>query len=146
MTVDLDNVLYIMGFIITLSAVVGIVIKVVSNVIKKVTAETISGQIDQFTKIFNNQLSELSTSLVTHIGNDGDNTQIIKDCLLFMTRDKLNTAHQFYMAKGSIDNNSLCVLEDIYTSYKTLGGNSFIDSIMVDLRNLKIINYIVDRT
>ena len=48
--------------------------------------------------------------------------------------------HYFCYEKGEIDDYSLDCIEKRYNHYKEEGGNSFIDDLMDDLRNLKKIS------
>lgn len=42
------------------------------------------------------------------------------------------------MSKGFIGAHTLFVMEELYNSYKELGGNSFIDRQMEDIRELEV--------
>ena len=44
------------------------------------------------------------------------------------------------MKKNFIGAHSLFVVEELYTAYKELGGNSFIDRQMEDIRSLEVIS------
>lgn len=50
----------------------------------------------------------------------------------------LTRLHKECMERNSVSMYELECAEDLYTEYKHLGGNSFIDTLMTDLRDLKI--------
>ena len=54
-------------------------------------------------------------------------------------RYQIVQAHDYFVNKGTIGKYSLSSLEDMYEKYVQLGGNSFIHSLMDDIRELEII-------
>lgn len=62
------------------------------------------------------------------------------------TRWAFKDAYNFYYVKqGYIDSQSLEALEQKYQHYKLAGGNSFVDTIMKQMRTLPIKEYEVER-
>lgn len=53
-------------------------------------------------------------------------------------RYQIVQAHDYFMGKGCIGKYSLDCVEAMYESYHKLGGNGFINGIMVDIRKLPI--------
>ena len=93
---------------------------------KPLQLENITKQHEQQLEKIRIQLQELKESINLLIESDRD------DIKHSITRNH----HYFCYEVGSIDDYSLDCLERKYTHYKDEGGNSFVASMMEDLRNL----------
>lgn len=98
---------------------------------KKITA--LQNSVDLQIADLRKQLDQLSKSQ-----NDVNNE--MKASLLASTRDRINQAHDYYMRKDFIGAHSLYIIEQLYESYKQLGGNSFISDQMKDIHSLEVIS------
>jgi len=54
-------------------------------------------------------------------------------------RYQIVQAHEYFVCKETIGKYSLSSIEDMYEKYTSLGGNSFVHSLMEEIRELKII-------
>lgn len=84
------------------------------------------------------QIVSMNTKVVEFIDHQEDYNEQVKSTLLASTRDRINQAHDYYMRKKFIGAHSLFIVEELYTSYKKLGGNSFIDHQIEDIRELEV--------
>ena len=57
---------------------------------------------------------------------------------MVMIKDRIVQAHDYFCGKGSIGKYSLSTLEELFEMYKQLGGNSFVESLMHEIRELDI--------
>lgn len=140
-------ILTICGLITSLAAATAVIVKVVVGTVKKIASETIREEmsrhetvaqgsfkgIEEEIKILNNRLLEFHDE-------QKDVNDTLKESLLASTRDRINQAHDFYCKRKFIGAHALCVLEDLYSSYRRLGGNSFIKRQMEDLRGLQVLS------
>lgn len=55
-----------------------------------------------------------------------------------LIKDRIVQAHDYFCGKGSIGKYSLATIEELYQVYKDLGGNSFVESLMHEIRELEI--------
>lgn len=90
-------------------------------------------QLEKITKDHEKELAEIKTQL-TELKNS-------VNLLIESDRDDIKHSitrnhHYFCYELGSIDDYSLDCLERKYSHYKDQGGNSFVASMMQDLRNL----------
>ena len=138
MHIDVDIVIYICTTIVTISGAGGLILKALKKALKKTTEEVLHNEMDSYTKTFEDQLKETNKKLEAFIsGQEVSNSQTRKS-LLASTRDRINQAHDYYTRKGYIGAHSLFVVEELYASYKELGGNSFVDRQMEDIRDLEV--------
>ena len=96
---------------------------------KKITA--LQNSVDLQIADLRKQLDQLSTS-------QNDVNKKMKASLLASTRDRINQAHDYYMKKDFIGAHSLYIIEQLYESYKELGGNNFISDQMKDIHSLEV--------
>ena len=149
--INLDVLLYICTLIASIAgaaAIIGKVIKKsVSSAAKEIIDERLKKSDEEHKKSIDEmedrmekkitalqnrkQLDQLSTSQ-----NDVNNK--MKASLLASTRDRINQAHDYYMKKDFIGTHSLYIIEQLYESYKELGGNSFISDQMKDIHSLEV--------
>lgn len=158
--IDLDIVIYICTLIASISGasiIIGKAIKKsVSSAAKEVIDERLKKSDEEHKKSIeemedrmnkkigslqdsvDKQISELRTQLnqLTESQNDVNNK--MKSALLASTRDRINQAHDYYMRKEFIGAHSLYIIEQLYESYKELGGNSFISDQMKDIHSLDV--------
>lgn len=138
MDISLDTILYICGAIVTISGAAVIINKLLKKTIENTTKDSISKAMKDNQKILNCQIKELKCSLDNHISSNDNDNKVVRSALLSITRDRINQAHDYYMRKGFIGAHSLFAVEELYTSYKQLGGNSFVDRQMEDIRDLEV--------
>lgn len=139
MQINLDIILYICGAIVSIATTAGIISKYFTKIIKKNIKESIDESMKTCQSETDKKIAELKDVLETHIENSNGSNDLIKDVLLSLTRDRINRAHSYYMSKEEIGTYTLSTLEDLYSSYLKLGGNSFIHKEMEDLRGLKVV-------
>lgn len=158
--IDLDIVIYICTLIASISGasiVIGKLIKKsVSSAAKEIIYErlkksdeehkkSIDEMEDRMNKKINalqnsvdTQISEIRTQLDKLTKSQNDVNNKMKSALLASTRDRINQAHDYYMRKDFIGAHSLYIIEQLYESYKELGGNSFISDQMKDIHGLEV--------
>lgn len=158
--IDLDIVIYICTLIASISGasiIIGKVIKKsVSSAAKEVIDERLKKSdeehkksIDEMEDRMNNTISSLQNSVDKQISeireqldqlskSQNDVNKKMKSALLASTRDRINQAHNYYMSKDFIGAHSLYIIEQLYESYKELGGNSFISDQMNDIHSLEV--------
>lgn len=158
--IDLDIVIYICTLIASISGasiVIGKAIKKsVSSAAKEIIDErlkksdeehkkSIDEMEDRMNKKINalqnsvdTQISEIRTQLDKLTKSQNDVNNKMKSALLASTRDRINQAHDYYMRKDFIGAHSLYIIEQLYESYKELGGNSFISDQMKDIHGLEV--------
>ena len=158
--IDLDIVIYICTLIASISGasiIIGKVIKKsVSSAAKEVIDERLKKSdeeykksIDEMEDRMNNTISSLQNSVDKQISeireqldqlskSQNDVNKKMKSALLASTRDRINQAHDYYMRKDFIGAHSLYIIEQLYESYKELGGNSFISDQMNDIHSLEV--------
>lgn len=138
MEIDVGKIVYICGVITSIAAAVTVIIGVLKKAIKKATEDTIKTEVSSLKESFDEQLKALNEKLLEYRAVQDNTDEVIKKALLNTTRDRINQAHDIYMEKEYIGAHSLFVIEELYTSYKALGGNSFIDRQMEDIRGLEV--------
>lgn len=158
--IDLDIVIYVCTLIASISGaaiVIGKVIKKsVSSAAKEIIDERLKKSdeehkksIDDMEDRMNKKISALQNSVNTQISeirkqlddltrSQNDVNTKMKSALLASTRDRINQAHDYYMRKDFIGTHSLYIIEQLYESYKELGGNSFISDQMKDIHGLEV--------
>lgn len=158
--IDLDIVIYICTLIASISGAALIIGKVIKKSVSSAAKEIIDERlkksdeenrksIDEMeyrmnTKIsalqdsVGNQISEIREQLDYLTRSQNDVNSKMKSALLASTRDRINQAHDYYMRKDFIGTHSLYIIEQLYESYKELGGNSFINDQMKDIHSLEV--------
>lgn len=158
--IDLDIVIYICTLIASISGaaiIIGKVIKKsVSSAAKEIIDERLKKSDEEYKKSIddmeyrmNKKISALQDSVDTQISeirkqlddltrSQNDVNSKMKSALLASTRDRINQAHDYYMRKDFIGTHSLYIIEQLYESYKELGGNSFIKDQMKDIHSLEV--------
>lgn len=137
-TIDVGFIISIASAIATIAAAVGIISKYLKKTLNKQIKESMEESSGEYKKYFNEELLELKNTIQSYIENQHEQNEQVRKCLLSSTRDRINQAHDYYMRKGFIGAHSLFVVEELYTSYKQLGGNSFVDRQMEDIRDLEV--------
>lgn len=157
--IDLDIVIYICTLIASISGasiIIGKAIKKsVSSTAKEIIDERlkksdeehkksidemedrVNKKISDLQNSVDKQISEIRTKLDQLTKSQNDVNNKMKSALLASIRDRINQAHDYYMRKNFIGNHSLYIIEQLYESYKELGGNSFISDQMKDIHSLK---------
>ena len=158
--IDLDIVIYICTLIASISGAAIIIGKVIKKSVSSAAKEIIDERlkksdeehkksIDDMEDRMNKKISALQDSVDTQISeirkqlddltrSQNDVNSKMKSALLASTRDRINQAHDYYMRKDFIGTHSLYIIEQLYESYKELGGNSFIQDQMKDIHSLEV--------
>lgn len=158
--IDLDIVIYICTLIASISGAAIIIGKVIKKSVSSAAKEIIDERlkksdeehkksIDDMEDRMNKKISALQNSVDTQISeirkqlddltrSQNDVNSKMKSALLASTRDRINQAHDYYMRKDFIGTHSLYIIEQLYESYKELGGNSFIKDQMKDIHSLEV--------
>lgn len=137
-TIDIGLIASICGAIGSIAAAVGIISKFLKKTLTKQIKESMEESHAQYVACTNKELTELKQSIENYINSQNEQNEQVRKCLLSSTRDRINQAHDYYMRKNFIGSHSLFVVEELYTSYKQLGGNSFVDRQMEDIRDLEV--------
>lgn len=140
MKIDLTIVVTICCAITSIAGAAAVIAKVVNTAIKKIAAETIKKELTESNQKLIEQMSDLKSQLTDFCNNQELVNEQVRESLLASTRDSINQAHDYYTERNYIGAHSLFVIEELYSSYKHLGGNSFVEQQMKDLRSLKIIS------
>lgn len=138
MEIQFDFILYICSIITSVAAAATIISKTLKKAITKATQDTIKKEVANLQKSFDGQLEELNNKLKEYQKSNDKTDVLVKKALLGIIRDRINQAHDMYVEKEFIGAHSLFVIEELYASYKSLGGNSFIDHQMDDIRELTV--------
>lgn len=158
--IDLDIVIYVCTLIASISGAALIIGKVIKKSVSSAAKEIIDERlkksdeehkksIDDMEDRMNKKISALQDSVDTQISeirkqlddltrSQNDVNSKMKSALLASTRDRINQAHDYYMRKDFIGTHSLYIIEQLYESYKELGGNSFIKDQMKDIHSLEV--------
>lgn len=158
--IDLDIVIYICTLIASISGASIVIGKAIKKSVSSAAKEIIDGRLrksdeehkksidemeDRMNKKINalqnsvdTQISEIRTQLDQLTKSQNDVNNKMKSALLASTRDRINQAHDYYMRKDFIGTHSLYIIEQLYESYKELGGNSFISDQMEDIHGLEV--------
>lgn len=133
-----EVVIYICSTLITVCTAGGIILKGLKKSFKNHVNEVLGEELHKCKSEIEAQIVSMNTKVVEFIDHQEDYNEQVKSALLASTRDRINQAHDYYMRKKFIGAHSLFIVEELYTSYKKLGGNSFIDHQMEDIRELEV--------
>lgn len=140
MTINLDIILYICGFIATVTTATAIISKVVKKAVTSMSKDVFESMLKDQNKEINTKISKLTDTLEEHINCSKDNDRIVRDSLLSIIRDRIYQSHIKYTNANCIGAHTMFILDEMYKSYKSLGGNSFIDDLMLELKDLRKVN------
>ncbi len=140
MMIDIDVIIYICAAIATVAAAVGIISKVVTRTIKKVSSIEIKKAMGECHASVADEIADLSRRLDEYIEKSNQNDEDLKESLMNLIRARINQAHTSYMKRKTIGAYSLATLDKLYESYKKLGGNSFVEREMQDIHRLKVVS------
>lgn len=94
------------------------------------------------TVIVTSALTSITGALVVYIRkllSDSKGThKTLKQSQQALLRYQIVQAHDYFRSKGSIGKYSLSTLEELYKSYKELGGNGFVAGIMEEIREIPV--------
>lgn len=136
--IDMDVILYVCGAIVSISAAVGIISKSTRNIVDKSTKSAIQNYLSAYSSTYDSKIDELKDKIQEYVENQQANNEDVRKALMASTRDRINQAHDYYVKRKYIGAHSLFVVEELYSSYKRLGGNSFVDRQMEDIRELEV--------
>lgn len=140
MMIDIDVIIYICAAIATVAAAVGIISRVVTRTIKKVSSIEIKKAMGECHASVADEIADLSRRLDEYIEKSNQNDEDLKESLMNLIRARINQAHTSYMKRKTIGAYSLATLDKLYESYKKLGGNSFVEREMEDIHRLKVVS------
>ena len=144
-TINTNILLWVAGAIITLSTAGGVIYKVAKKIAKNLTKETIDEEIDNEVQEMgaviddiNKTLNEVQASLNAYIEKSNKDMADIKKTLRDQIRERIMHIHNECIKNGEISQHQLFMVEELYSDYHDiLNGNSFVDGLMEDLRELK---------
>lgn len=122
--------------IVTVSGAVAVLWKLLSKNIKEQSAELINRSVDEITKQFKKDLTDIKEKLDEQIRKSDEAGKRVDKAIMAIARDRINSAYQYYMKEGAIDSHAMSTLEAVYDSYTAAGGNSFVTAQMEELREL----------
>lgn len=140
MMIDIDVIIYICGAIATVAAAVGIISKVVTKTIKKVSSAEIKKAMVECHESVASKIADLNGVIEEYTQQSNRNDEMLKESLMNLIRARINQAHTSYMKRKTIGAYSLATLDKLYESYKKLGGNSFVEREMQDIHRLKVVS------
>lgn len=140
MTIDLDFILYLCGAIASISAAVAVAAKFLKRALNKIISEEIRGFSDNYERQLDAKLSSIRKDLDEYKKSDRKDAETIRTALMSLTRERINEAHVYCMSKGYLGSHTRFVIDELYNSYKVLGGNSFVDAQISDIRSLPVIS------
>lgn len=138
MEINLELIVYLCSTLITICTACGLIFRALKKSFRKSTQEVFKEEIKSYQESIDHKLLEMDKKLEKFLASQDASSQQLRTSMLASTRDRINQAHDYYMNKGFIGAHSLFVVEDLYTAYKQLGGNSFVDRQMEDLRSLEV--------
>lgn len=137
-SISLGAIVWICGAIVALSGAIVVVRKAVASRITSVTTEVIKASMAECSEKMQDKLAEMNAALQDFIKESRDSDELAKENMLANARYTINNAHALYCDRGNIDEHTLFTLEEVYKSYKKLGGNTFVDKQMEELRALEL--------
>ncbi len=88
--------------------------------------------------IFSVVITSVTSAFVTMVKRITNAFKILQKSQQIMMKDRLVSAHDYFCQKGTIGKYSLETLEELYSEYCELGGNSFVKTMMNDIRELTV--------
>ena len=102
--------------------------------------EAISTAVTEAGSNLHGEIKSLRNSLEEYVAKNTADNELMKQSLLAIARDRISKAHSQCMRDGYISKYLLLALEELYTTYTKLGGNSFVSREMQDLRQLPLMS------
>jgi len=134
--ISVDTLITIGQFIIVIGGAVAIITKVITYTVNRVSKKILEDSFKQFSEKFSKDLERLSLKLSEYMEESSDCSDKIKRSLLSNSRERINQAHEYYMKNGYISVHTMYSIEEVYKCYVELGGNSFVENQIEDLRAL----------
>ena len=145
---DLNTIAYLVGTIATLITGLAVIYKFVKKSIGRVTKDSVESMVDD--KVadiesdltdaihsLHNDVNSLSETIETHIAKTEQDMADVKKTLCDEVREKITRIHNECIRSGRITQHQLYIVEQLYEDYeKRLNGNSFVSTLMDDLRDL----------
>lgn len=138
MSIDLDVILYICGAITAISAATAVITKVIKKSISKISKDVSNQVIKEHEKEILSRLQDLSDKVDQSIMDRKNSDIIQKEALISLACARINESYGFFMKRGSISPYALSILEEVFESYKNLGGNHLAESQIEELRKLRV--------
>lgn len=145
MAVDLDIILYIAGAIVSVSAAIGIVMRLINQKISTIMENLLTEEEKNIIDNFTVQLDDLDKNLRLMIENDRRRDEAVRILTLKNSAARIFEAHSHYSKRGNITTFALANLEEIFSIYIAQGGNSHARLCMEQLRNLPIVETKLER-
>ena len=145
---DLNTIAYLIGTIATIITGLAVIYKFVKKSLDKVTEESVENIVDEKLESIDSDLSDaiqnmhnditaLSETIETHIAKTEQDMADVKKTLCDEVREKITRIHNECIKAGRITQHQLYIVEQLYEDYeKRLNGNSFVETLMEDLREL----------
>ena len=133
----LEVLVSICASIVTVSGAVTVIWKILSKNIKQQFDELIETSVKELDSRFSQDLDSIKEKLDTQSEENVSMVKQVSEALLNITRDRINSAYEHYIKKDYIDAHTMFTLEEVYKSYVALGGNSFVQEQMLELRKLR---------
>ena len=133
----LEVLVSICASIVTVSGAVTVIWKILSKNIKQQFDELIETSVKELDSRFSQDLDSIKEKLDIQSEENVSMVKQVSEALLNITRDRINSAYEHYIKKDYIDAHTMFTLEEVYKSYVALGGNSFVQEQMLELRKLR---------
>ena len=133
----IEVIVSVCSSIVTVSGAVTVIWKVLSRNIKQQFNELIETSVKDLDSKFSGDLVDIKEKLDIQSKENSAVMKQVNDALLNITRDRINSAYEHYIKKDFIDAHTMFTLEEVYKSYVSLGGNSFVQEQMLELRKLR---------
>lgn len=145
---DLNSIVYILGAISALIASGAVIYKFFRKSTSKIirhNAETvveekmdeIEDNLSKSIQDLHNDLNSMQEDLNKHIAKSESDMADVKKTLCDEVREKITRIHNECIKAGMITQHQLYIVEELYEDYsERLNGNSFVDTLVEDLRDL----------
>lgn len=132
----LNTILWICGGIATISTAIGIITRYFRKHVIVISKEVANEVGDTLVNKVTLTLDEIKEKLDNFEDNLNSYEKSTDEMLMGIARDRLNSAYDYYMQLGRIDDHSMFTLEELYKSYEIRGGNGQVQVQMENLRDL----------
>ena len=143
-TINLTTVLWVAGAIATLAATGSLLHKLFKRIAKYLTKDSVDEAVNTETQEIKEvidgisvTLNEVQVSLNDFIEKSENDFSDVKKILRDQIRERIIHIHNECIKNDRITEQQLFTVEELYSDYHDkLGGNSFVDTLMEDLREL----------
>ena len=135
-----EILVYIAGAIVTIYGAINIFAKKFKNSVEVICKDVTKNIVRENDKELTEEINNIKEMLENYINTSQKKDAIQQEALLHICYDRLCTAYEYYQDKEYIGHHTLFSLEQLYETYKKLGGNGHADMIMEYIRGLKCIS------